>query len=290
MIAINWLIIADHSPSGIWDEDCLTLAELHSAAADYPKTGNPVSKQSIPRIEFRERPDWNASEVHRKGVDTTQYYKSKRWIGRLYREVELPPLPGHNRSRSNQAASDEKRDISAEEVFELLQSFPDDVLTTTLRERMTSVLPDPSGDYLLAEVQAIVDIFKYYVQELLLLCSNYSINYKALEEEEIVAGTISAKTSQPRVRKDFMSQMRERSTDLVMNIRDLLAQGRGEGEDGGVMMHYDDLRRAWIGYTISTVCPGNLGARSFQLIALGQFFESLKAIEDAHSGYARDGY
>jgi hypothetical protein len=39
VVSINWLLIADHSPSGILDPDCMKLAVLHSAAVDYPKTG-----------------------------------------------------------------------------------------------------------------------------------------------------------------------------------------------------------------------------------------------------------
>ena len=36
-------ILADGKPSGTFDSDCLTLAELHSTAVDFSKTGIPVS-------------------------------------------------------------------------------------------------------------------------------------------------------------------------------------------------------------------------------------------------------
>jgi hypothetical protein len=42
-IAVSHQVLADQRPSGTFDGDCLTLAELHSTAVDFSKTGRPVS-------------------------------------------------------------------------------------------------------------------------------------------------------------------------------------------------------------------------------------------------------
>ena len=69
IIAINWLIIADQSDHNIFDQDCMTLSQLHSDAVDYQKvsrimisiccgtdsllqSGTPVALDRIPRLKF----------------------------------------------------------------------------------------------------------------------------------------------------------------------------------------------------------------------------------------------
>lgn len=87
LIASTWLAIADQSAQGIFDEDCLELARLYSDAADYPKSGRPVPLRDIPRNRLPGmKPDWNAPEV---ADGPGLYYTSRRFIGRLYREVQL---------------------------------------------------------------------------------------------------------------------------------------------------------------------------------------------------------
>lgn len=47
-IAVNHRILADQMPEGTLHDNCITLAEMHSTAVDFSKTGIPVSS-SIPR-------------------------------------------------------------------------------------------------------------------------------------------------------------------------------------------------------------------------------------------------
>jgi RNA-dependent RNA polymerase len=53
LVAINWLIIADQSNESVFDKDCMTLAQLHSDAVDYPKSSTPVPLDKIPRLKFK---------------------------------------------------------------------------------------------------------------------------------------------------------------------------------------------------------------------------------------------
>lgn len=50
------MILADQRELGTLDQDCLKLAELHSCATDYPKTGISTSLLQLPRAP-RYRPD-----------------------------------------------------------------------------------------------------------------------------------------------------------------------------------------------------------------------------------------
>lgn len=56
VIATRHMIMADQKPEGTLHPDCVKLAELHSTAVDFSKTGIPVDLSSLPRAN-RFRPD-----------------------------------------------------------------------------------------------------------------------------------------------------------------------------------------------------------------------------------------
>ncbi|KAK5136130.1 hypothetical protein LTR08_003967 [Meristemomyces frigidus] len=70
---------ADLSPDGVKDEKCLELANLHSMAVDYAKTG--VAAQMPPRLRVKKKPHW-ANPL--KG----QTYHSNKVLGQLYDMVQ----------------------------------------------------------------------------------------------------------------------------------------------------------------------------------------------------------
>ncbi|KAL2016497.1 hypothetical protein VTK56DRAFT_3460 [Thermocarpiscus australiensis] len=51
VIATRHMILADQKPFGTLDEDCIKLAELHSSAVDFSKTGRPVEMTQLPRAD-----------------------------------------------------------------------------------------------------------------------------------------------------------------------------------------------------------------------------------------------
>lgn len=55
-IATRHMILADQKPEGTLHPDCLKLAELHSTAVDFSKTGVPVNMKELPRAN-KYRPD-----------------------------------------------------------------------------------------------------------------------------------------------------------------------------------------------------------------------------------------
>ncbi|CAG8493686.1 4830_t:CDS:10 [Dentiscutata heterogama] len=73
------LVIADYHPEGVYHRRCLKLAELHSKAVDFNKTGVPVTEK-LPVME--EYPDFMENK-------TKIEYKSQKILGKLYRNIEV---------------------------------------------------------------------------------------------------------------------------------------------------------------------------------------------------------
>ena len=78
-IAVLHRCWADKSDDGVKSEQCLKLAELHSKAVDYAKTGDPAELNKHKSLHLRERPHWN-------GGKTT--WHSHKVIGQLYDMVK----------------------------------------------------------------------------------------------------------------------------------------------------------------------------------------------------------
>ncbi|EKM55555.1 uncharacterized protein PHACADRAFT_161565 [Phanerochaete carnosa HHB-10118-sp] len=272
MIVSSWLVQADQSDQGIFDEACLTLAELHSDAADYPKTGNPVSMRKVPRYALPTmKPDWSAPEIQdRLGL----FYQSQRSIGRLYREVQLP-VP---RAQPPPANAFDVHLNTADTIAIFRVSFkPRDVLERVMYNRTSQFISMPDvlnhSDIAITE---ICSILQDYARTLRQICVSFNISHRRaarLSEEEVVAGTIVAQSSQPRVRKEAVSQMREQSSFLVSRIAARIV-GPKEG-DGG---KNEALTRAWLAYRLSTLQPHAFGFRSFGLVAMHEVFDAIKWI------------
>lgn len=77
---------ADQLPDGVKDAKCLHLAQLHSKAVDYPKTGVPAVMPADLRIQ--RWPHW--SEPRNKAK--SKVYTSHRVLGKLYDEVKKEPF------------------------------------------------------------------------------------------------------------------------------------------------------------------------------------------------------
>uniref|UniRef100_A0A2P2J8X1 RNA-dependent RNA polymerase n=1 Tax=Rhizophora mucronata TaxID=61149 RepID=A0A2P2J8X1_RHIMU len=73
------VVHADRSDHGALDKDCITLAELAATAVDFPKTGKLVRLPS--HLKPKLYPDF-------MGKDEYQSYKSKKILGRLFRQIK----------------------------------------------------------------------------------------------------------------------------------------------------------------------------------------------------------
>ncbi|KAF8807563.1 RNA-directed RNA polymerase 2 [Phlegmacium glaucopus] len=284
IVAINWLIIADQSEKGIFDDDCLKLANLHSNAVDYPKSGQPVSIKAIPKLKFPRRPDWNAPEtVNAKSEE--HYYPSKMAIGRLFRAIDLPveARPNTRQPRSQRKA---KRQPAVNDLIERFTHFD---LDDARKDPVFDFVEDRVEDFIDTDklwkkndMESMEDLFRRYTSELQGICASNTLSHARstlLSEEEAIIGTIAQKSSQPRKRKDMMSSLRDSTDILVRAIREELS--------GDEDPHEKSLERAWMAWQLSYTAGKTFGAQSFGWVALGAIFESIRQIEEADGASIR---
>ncbi|KAL9009961.1 MAG: hypothetical protein Q9173_005055 [Seirophora scorigena] len=103
--------LADQRPAGVFDSDCIRLAEMCSTAVDFSKTGIPVDLNGMPKAS-NVRPDFQApgprvliqnaikiedidaeddeedEEDPEESAPATKYYESPKVLGRLYRAID----------------------------------------------------------------------------------------------------------------------------------------------------------------------------------------------------------
>lgn len=270
LIAINWLIIADQSSQSVFDEDCLKLSKLQSDAVDFQKSGKPVPMGDIPRLKFRAKPDWNAPETIRP--DDANFYVSTKAIGHLFRAITLPALEDAQEQARAQRRQlrRQRREHTLEEAFAglgLEADLYDDPITLALTVKLGEFI-DIDEDEDDAALEAIAELFERYCNELHHICANHTLSQSRraapLTEEEVFVGTIVAKTSQPRLRKNLMSKMREQSALLVNGVRNDLS-----GDDNTPFQTW--LTKAWAAwrYSVAQAEKEVFGAKSFGFIAIG---------------------
>ena len=257
----------------------MKLAWLHNEAADYPKSGRPVSLSKIPKLKSRVKPDWSAPET--LPSDNPDFYKSERAIGRLFRDIKLPALQTVERVRRAQSrVLNESQEVTMDTVIRAFRQFEpeeDDFVTLAVQGRVMHFISVGTHDQ--DTISEVWEIFERYTSDLSLICYDNTLGTRKdamLTEEEAVVGTIVAKSSQPRMRKDKMSRMRDQTTLLVQSVSHELA-----GEDG--TLHEKSLERAWVAYQLACIEQkhGYFGAKSFGWIALGEIFDAIRDIEES---------
>ena len=283
MVAVNWLLIADLHD--IFHDDCIKLCQIHSDAVDYQKSGTPVSIADVPKPRSGDlKPDWNAPET--VDLDAAPgFYPSKKAIGRLFREIDLPEVQTRNYAgrRLRQHVRDDEAETDLDEIFAALcmEDQRGDPLESAVEDRVAEFIPlDPDS----ALVRTAIESLGRYSIELQGICACNAIQRRKdamLSEEEAVIGTIAAKCPQRRRRKDAISQLREQTKYLVKWVRDELS-----GDDD--TSQYEWLKTAWAAWKVSRHLKDRFGAHSYGWIALGEVFDAMKAIEqDAMSSSRR---
>jgi len=253
LLSDKHLTIADQSKHGSSDAFCLKLAELCSQAVDYPKNGIPVDMERVPRFLIPYKPDWHAAEV--AAPRRTDYYESDRALGHLYRAIELEDpsaFPAQNSSASAPLT---------------------DPISVALKWRIQEQIQnytEPDGNS-----REIRKLFQLYVDELAYICLTHTLTSASdvrLREEEVVIGTIIAKCSQRRLKKDRMHRVRTHSLVIVHEIQQELIRSVEKAST-------DELRaglvKAWATWDFSLRQSANFGANSFGLIALTTIFDCL---------------
>ena len=254
----------------------MVLAQLHSDAVDYPKSSTPVPLEKIPKLKFRTKPDWNRPETMDDGK-SADYYPSQRAIGRLFREIELPALDiawsvSQMQRRKLRKEEGEEEDDRLVTQFGRINLRDDDQVDVAVYGRITDFVDvDVDPDH---RVSAFA-LFDRYTAELKTICAAHTISYRRdamLTEEEATVGTIVARTSQPRYRRDMISKLRDQTNLQVRGVRNELVSE----EDG----FETKLRKAWALWRVTQEERELMGARSLGLIAMGVIFDTIREFEE----------
>ncbi|KAJ7456685.1 RNA-directed RNA polymerase 2 [Mycena latifolia] len=275
VVATNWLLIADKSPLGILDPDCMRLAALHSDAVDYPKSGQPVAMNTIPKPKSLVKPDWNAPEVN---VDLADYYPSTRVIGKLFRAIVLPQIQSETLSSAERQMIKAGR-LRAPRVDDLASTLDgleldDDPILLAIEANVARFIQTDTRPT--DTVAYIAQIFSRYASELQAICVAHTLSRAKtalLSEEEAVVGTIVSRSFQPRKRQDLISGLREKSDFLVRGVKEELS-----GDDD--VTWEECLQRAWLAFQLAIGEGKSFGAQSFIWIALGIIFDALKELKE----------
>ena len=249
----------------------MTLAQLHSDAVDYPKSSTPVPQEEIPRLKTQMKPDWSQPETmnHTKSAD---YYESQKAIGRLYRAIELPALDIVQKvGRTQRKKMREKGDDSATHSGRM-SVRDDDQVDVAVCDRVSGFMDADVGDD--HRIRAF-NLFQRYTARLKMICISHTISYRRgamLTEEEAVASTIVARTSQPRHRSEMISKLRDQTDLQVKDVRNELISE----EDGFEIK----LAKAWALWRVTQEERESMGARTLGLIALGVIFDTIKEFEE----------
>ncbi|KAK4705953.1 RNA-dependent RNA polymerase, partial [Phenoliferia sp. Uapishka_3] len=253
-VATAHLALADIERKGVFSPHCLELANRHSDAVDYAKSGVPVPGRAIPFIA--QRPDY-LSDVATK-IEGTHYYKSQKVLGVLFRSIDESMKGKRSTSFVSKAALD---------PGDALQT----ILEGELRGHHVSTSPSPQ---LIAQLHKLLDLF---ADELRIVCRSQGA--LAITEEEAFVGCIEGSgAKEDRPRRDLTMRMRERTSALF----DMLRSKIKGGEDRTAKAR---AKRAWAAYLAAKSVGGKkktpFGAGSFGWLAVSVLLESLEELDDA---------
>lgn len=187
-------------------------------SVDFNKSGTPVSIDSLPRPRTSYRPDFNAREPDAAQAQLpTEYYESKRILGQLYRNVQVPTPtltqtrqhPRWTPHRSSSTATGPPPTALHIALEALLHSLP------------TSFHPTPFTSPHSAQTPLATSakkIASHFIAELLSIATFSTLSHRTgdkLTEGEVFLGAILAATSQPGVRRTVMIEMGERTRGIV---------------------------------------------------------------------------
>lgn len=266
---MTWRITADRDT--IFDSDCLTLARLHSDAADYPKSSTPVPLGEIPKLKSKEKPDWSRPETMNDSR-SAGYYESTTAIGRLHRAIQLPALDivrdvnRAQRKKLHAEDGDKESDLLTNPSRMTLRE--DDLVDVAVCGRVAEFIDkDVNPDH----CASALSLFDRYTAELKMICAAHTLSYRRgsmLTEEEVAAGTIVGRTSQPQFRLNMMAKLRDQMDFQVKSVRSELALEEDEFETR--------LSKAWALWRVTQAERELMGARTLGLIALGSIFDTIK--------------
>jgi RNA-dependent RNA polymerase len=169
----------------------MQLAEAASHAVDFPKTGTPANFTNLPRPPSQERPDFLAPETV-DSADNNLYYPSEKILGVLFRNVpsaEPPVLRNH-------ALNTPSDGISVSNALMYID----------LSELGLPALHPPQNN-LMEEMEQLLDAYSEHLVSIARIHTISKSPKAQVTEAELISGTITAKWSDHRKRREAVTAM-----------------------------------------------------------------------------------
>ncbi|KAA1087671.1 hypothetical protein PGT21_035256 [Puccinia graminis f. sp. tritici] len=310
MIATRHLHIADQCPEGTLNESCIKLAELHSDAVDYPKTGVPVNIRSLPNPPVRMKPDFMCHE-HDSSKEGEDYYESPNVLGKLFREIPADKIDifipaskiDDDIAELHRIRRTERKKFGG--VYEPLDS--NDRLSKLIVRRIKLKYPSSEehrsilrfDDRLREELRSLMG---WFGAELMKICKLNSVSTGQaghhLAESEAFLGVIIMPCDRFQ-KRTALSRLLEQTSELFGFLKSEIigSSARKTDEEPAEIDELDDndyrsgdssertadrndrifaLHRAFVAWTVATHSQSNLfGTHSFGFISLGILLNQL---------------
>ncbi|KAL8946947.1 MAG: hypothetical protein Q9222_006725, partial [Ikaeria aurantiellina] len=222
--------LADQSSDGVFNPACILLAEMHSTAVDFSKTGIPVDMSQLPKAS-RARPDFQArgprallqDTISIKDIEAVEeteedviedegpepiYYQSEKVLGRLYRAIDERAIFEEIQKRASEA---EPLDL-AERVWAYVK-------------RNTALI---QYEHYLPFARDIREAYEDNLTDTMLENSHHPTHF--VSEVEVFAGTLLGKdgAQSKRQRESSKSMKEKHDRDVTYTVQCIL---QGEEED-----------------------------------------------------------
>ncbi|MCJ1312216.1 hypothetical protein MMC25_005890 [Agyrium rufum] len=269
-------IIADQSDQGTLDDRCLELADMHSTAVDFSKSGIPVDISQLPPHQRNYRPDFLAPglevtieknlEVERLKDDEAaedsvfskakvlshRFYESQKTLGKLYRSINEARFCQELKSTSTQYTKVTKGSV--------------------LSKLWKHVLREATGISWQCLQNWARDIKESYETNLRETMQEYSSSfYRPLDELEVFVGIIiGTRGTQTKRQKETSKEMREKmERDVAWIIEQIVGRKHEEIDPAA------SLARALACMSLTVLKPES-GLRSWTWIAAGTCLRELE--------------
>ncbi|GAA5981898.1 hypothetical protein JCM11641_001935 [Rhodosporidiobolus odoratus] len=262
-VANRHLQLADYYLEGSLHPDCLTLAELHSTAVDYPKTGQPVRIKSLPITPSKLKPNFMAGEywAHQKGNEK-RFYTSDKALGQLFRAIPLKdtqPKPWQH--------DDDTLDPS--------RTITTALAAASLCSSSLPQLPTRSPSKLKQEMRHLLVAF---LPEIGYIASTHTLSKRPdryLSEVEVYLSAIAAPAKQPRQRQDLVARLQLATSELFDRFCDEISGWYGEEE----LELEEQVKRACAAWQVALEAGEEYGVKTFGFLSLQLLLDGLKRLE-----------
>ncbi|PLW53729.1 hypothetical protein PCANC_04470 [Puccinia coronata f. sp. avenae] len=252
MIATRHLHIADQCPEGTKNELCMRLAELHSDAVDYPKTGVPVNIRSVPNAPTRMKPDFMCQEQD-SSKEGENYYESAKVLGRLFREIPADKIDIFIHESIDEDITELHRvrrtDHKFGEVYEKLDA--NGLLSKLIRRAIKRKFPNREDYGTILRMNTDLEaefskLLQWFGEELMKICKLNSLSTgnssHHLTESEAFLGVIVMPSDRFH-KRTTLSRLQEQTSELFGMVKSGImgTTHRGNGQQSEDEQDIDEL-------------------------------------------------